>query len=212
MVSWLKSQKETCIPIWGMGPRACLPALTGGISAFPCSVSPGISRCQTQSSPHTRSPGWINGASAKPALPLSHESVLNVPPFVGPSLMPPSQEMSLQANQRCSLLSAQRWSRLWWILLSPYHTRLGVCPGDCCPGCCQAHRAHPTARGSPVVSGGPTLPLAVSHPQPLLLAQNLLPLQKNLPTPLTLSQLPGTKCHPTLGSEGGALCSCVRSR
>lgn len=124
MVSWLKSQKETCIPIWGMGPRACLPALTGGISAFPCSVSPGISRRQTQSSPHTCSPGWINGASANPALPVSRESVLNVPPFVGPSLMPPSQ-MSLQANQRCSLLSAQRWSRLWWILLSPYHTEPG---------------------------------------------------------------------------------------
>ena len=45
-----------------------------------------------------------------------------------------------------------------------------------------------------MVSGGPTHPLAVSHPQPLLLAQNLLPLEKNLlPTPLTLSQLPGAK-------------------
>lgn len=103
MVPWLKSQKETCIPIWSMGPRAYLPtAPTGSISAFPCSVSPGTSPCQTQSSPHTCSPSWINGASAKLALPLSNESVLSVPPFVGPSLMPLSQEMSLQANQRCS--------------------------------------------------------------------------------------------------------------
>ena len=88
----------------------------------------------------------------------------------------------------------------------------GVCPGDCCSGSCQAHRACPTARGSPVVSGGATHPLAVSHPQPLLLAQNFLPLEKNLPTPLTLSQLPGAKCHPTIGSEGGKLCSCAGSR
>lgn len=167
-------KKPVCpFGVWGPGPA--FQHLQAASQPFPAPCPQGSHRARL-SSPHTRSPGWITGASAKPALPLSRESVLNVPPFVGPSLMPPSQEMSLQANQRCSLLSAQRWSRLWWILLSPYHTRLEVCPGDCCPGCCQAHRARPIARGSPVVSGGPTLPLAVSHPQPLLLAQNLLPL------------------------------------
>lgn len=218
LVSWLKSQKEASFPIWGLVPRACLTALTDGISAFLRRASRDPAQCQAQNRPRAHSPSWVTGSLLTWPFHcwMSQSSMTRVPFWSTPHFSPPGRGLCTSEDTMVELPPGASPLRHLPVTRGPL-PRDSVLKASVH----QARRVH-------LAAGDSLLPWRVAAPLMALLPAALCPCSWHSPeaeslTPLTLSQhsqgpqggslLPLSRelAEPTRGGQQGLKCRLHRS-